>query len=260
MSVKFSQVFLVDRNILKKIESVVKPYAKFPFFEIGPGKGYLTEHLLKITKKYVVAVEIDTKLAGFLKTHFKNEIEQGKLRLHVGDVLKQDFTRLFEEKVVVVSNIPYEITGPLLRKIVENIFLFETIFLTVQLEVARKIVATQGSRGFGTLSLLIQGISKPRILFVISRKSFSPIPEVDSAFIEITPYPEKVKNLKDFLEFVDWARQIYRYPRKTMRKIFKLIGYDTELLNRLADKRPSQITIEELYNLFMACRGGRALE
>ena len=159
--------------------------------EIGPGEGILTEQILKIVKK-VFVVEKDDRLIPFLKEKFDKEIKEEKLEIIHGDILEENLNFL-PKKYKLVANIPYYITGQIIRKFLENPPA-ETqpslITLLVQKEVAERIVARPARRGGGDkkeslLSISVKVYGDPKIEGAVPRGSFSPIPKVDSAIISI---------------------------------------------------------------------------
>jgi 16S rRNA (adenine1518-N6/adenine1519-N6)-dimethyltransferase len=149
-------------------------------FEIGPGKGVLTRELLK-GGAHVVAVEKDEALAESLRETFAKEISSGQLRLITGDVRDVAPETVFDGPYVVAANIPYYITGEILRQFLSARHQPRALALLVQKEVAQRIVAKKES----ILSLSVQVYGKPRIIAKVSRKSFSPPPKVDSAILLI---------------------------------------------------------------------------
>ncbi len=188
------QHFLHDTVKISRMVSEINPQKNDIILEIGPGSGILTKELVNRVEK-VIAVEIDKEAINKLKEKIKNT---GNLVIIHNDFLKINFKDLYKKenfkgKILIVGNIPYYITGPIIEKIIENREIINEAYLTVQKEVAKRIVAKEGSKDFGNLSVFVQFYCDSEILFKIDRKAFYPVPEVDSAFIRLKPADEKYK-------------------------------------------------------------------
>ncbi len=185
------QNFLTSVGAINKIvETALSsggPTSDFTILEVGPGRGILTEALLKKFDK-VVAVEKDHELIEFLQTKFTKEITSGQLKLIEGDILKLNPTELNLADYAIVANIPYYITGQFLRIWLQNTPKY--MVLMVQKEVAKRIVAAP-STGSGQaskeslLSISVKLYGQPEYIETIKRGSFHPIPNVDSAILKI---------------------------------------------------------------------------
>src|SRR3989344_5972122 len=180
------QNFLVNPHILDKIISAAEISKDDVILEVGPGTGNLTKKLAEKAKK-VIAIEKDHRLIEPLKQTFKNHSNVEIMR---GDILdtKTDFvlqSPSLSDKYKIVANIPYYITSNLLRTIFEAWPKPKLIVLTVQKEVAKRIVAKPPDMNL--LALSVQFYSEPKIISYISRGSFRPMPKVDSAIIKLTP-------------------------------------------------------------------------
>jgi len=155
-----------------------------PVIEIGPGKGALTGELLKLSR-HVIAVEKDPALVEKLHDKFGMEMRNGTLEIRAGDI--RDFSleqaELKAGEYIVAANIPYYITGEIIRRFLTASVQPRTMALLVQKEVAQRIVARDGKESI--LSLSIKAYGHPRIVEKVSRKSFSPPPSVDSAILAI---------------------------------------------------------------------------
>jgi 16S rRNA (adenine1518-N6/adenine1519-N6)-dimethyltransferase len=147
--------------------------------EIGPGKGALTEKLLKVAGK-VIAVEKDRDLVALLQEKFANEITNGKLELIEGDIINYE---LKIKNYKLLANIPYNITGEILRKFFSEKFPPSTMVLLVQKEVAERIVSRDGKESILSLSVKVYG--DPKYISKVPARYFSPAPKVDSAIIAV---------------------------------------------------------------------------
>ena len=151
--------------------------------EVGPGKGILTEELLKKAKK-VIAVEKDEQLAEFLKTKFVTEINSGKLEIICGDILDkhQGESLMLPKEYKIIANIPYYITSHFLRTFLEGDTQPSMMVLMVQKEVAERIVGVKES----LLSISVKAYGQPEIIRYVPASYFSPSPKVDSAVLKIS--------------------------------------------------------------------------
>lgn len=149
--------------------------------EIGPGRGILTEKLLVFVGK-VIAVEKDASLISLLKEKFAKEIASGKLILIEGDVLKFDIDSI-NSPYKLIANIPYYITGEIIRKFLTAKYKPKSMTLLVQKEVVERIVARDGKESI--LSLSVKFFGTPKYIKTVKRGSFNPPPKVDSAVIKI---------------------------------------------------------------------------
>ncbi len=195
------QHFLVQKNIVKKIADVAELNKNDVVLEVGPGKGILTEELLNRVKK-VIAVEKDRKLCEFLNDKFKKEIEEKRLELTEGDILKiqnakiknqNDNVKLkIPKKYKIVANIPYYITSRFLKIFLEEAEIQpEKMVLMLQKEVAKRICETPAK---SILAVSVQAYGKPKIALRVSAGSFFPQPKIDSAVIVINEISKKFFN------------------------------------------------------------------
>lgn len=187
------QNFLKDREVLKKIIQAAELKADDLVIEIGPGEGVLTEELIRYARK-VIAIEIDKNLAEKLKKKFGNYrnleiINDDILKINLPEILERVETRQCLVSTCpykLIANIPFYITSPIIQLFLETQYPPAEMILTVQKEVAERIVARPGKMSI--LSVSVQYYAQVELLFYVDRKSFWPIPEVDSAAIRITPF------------------------------------------------------------------------
>jgi 16S rRNA (adenine1518-N6/adenine1519-N6)-dimethyltransferase len=230
----FGQHFLFDPNILKKIikYSEITPYDTV--VEIGPGLGTLTK-FLSLYAKQVIAIEVDKKLIGklqeILSTHDNVEIIRA-------DAMKFPFNEI-QGNFKVVANIPYNITTPLLFRLLEFREKITSMTLLMQKEVAKRITASHAEREYGVLSISTQLYTKPSLKFTVSRKAFLPPPDVDSAVVHFEVSRSPFFHVEDEEFFLKVVRAAFSQRRKTLKnslKIFEDIkdallqaGIDTKL-------------------------------
>lgn len=178
------QNFLVDPNLQRKIAGAVRAGEDEPVLEIGPGRGALTGHLVGRAVRLTV-VELDDELAGELAARY--EADERVAVVH-GDVLSLDLPSLVDDwgRTTVVGNIPYNITTPILFRLLRLPYPRD-IVLTVQAEVAGRILAGPGTRTYGALSVGVGLHARASPVCKVPRSAFRPIPRVDSVAVRITP-------------------------------------------------------------------------
>jgi len=208
---RFGQNFLQDDNILNKIVKEINPQPDDFIIEIGPGYGALTQKILLSTKN-LIAVEIDNELATNLKGKFPH------LHLINEDFLTTDLSNLStqEKKLRVVGNIPYNITSPILFKLIENNKLIKDAVFMVQLEVAKRMTSDRGTKDYGILAVVLKYFSETKLCFKISPNVFYPKPKVFSALVHINfkeiTFPEEEQKL-----FIQIVKASFGNRRKTLK-------------------------------------------
>lgn len=205
---KLGQHFLIKGSILERIAAAVCPQQCELVIEIGPGRGALTEKLLKRSER-VVAVELDPYLVEHLRTKFSGD---PRLEVVQGDVLDIDLTQW--GRAPIAGNLPYYITSPILEKVTRTDFP-RAVFL-IQKEVAERLAAEPGSRAYGFLTVATAVRANVRVLFEVKPAAFHPPPKVDSAVVLLEPRRQalEVADVDDFTRFVG---QCFRQKRKTLR-------------------------------------------
>lgn len=228
------QNFLIDRNIQRKIVAAFDPGPFDEVVEIGPGRGALTRHLEGAVRKLVL-VELDDQLAEALEDE---HLGRRDVEVIHGDVLAVPFREHLEEpaKAKIIGNIPYNITTPIIFRLLERPRPAD-IILMVQDEVADRIVAPVGSKAYGALSIGVRSVASAQKLFKVRRRAFRPVPGVDSAILRITPtIPEPLSaEAEDALRTV--VRASFQWRRKQMRKILRShpdLGFDPDHIEGVA--------------------------
>jgi len=212
------QNFLKSKPALNMMCEAGEVGEKYTVLEIGPGKGALTEKLLEKAGK-VIAVEKDRELFEFLQEKFKDEIKNKKLILVEEDILDFNPTTyyLLPATYKIIANIPYNITGAILKKFLSCDNQPERMVLLVQKEVAERIVARDGKESI--LSLSIKAYGTPKYVMKVSKRFFSPSPKVDSAIIAITNISKANFRSKEEEElFFDLVKAGFAHKRKVLRK------------------------------------------
>ena len=189
---RFGQHWLKDQSVLDRIVAAADLRAGDRVLEVGPGRGALTERLLQSAASAVHAVELDRDLVQGLQERFGGE---PRFSLRQGDVL--DVPLLLEDgapAAKVVANIPYNITGPLLERLVGRLDRpvdppYSTLVLLVQKEVAERIRARPGHSSFSALSVRMQLLARCRSVCAVPPRCFQPPPKVQSEVIQLDPFP-----------------------------------------------------------------------
>ncbi|UCC65931.1 MAG: ribosomal RNA small subunit methyltransferase A [Deltaproteobacteria bacterium] len=214
------QHFLIDRRLAEKIVRLAPLDPEDIVVEIGPGMGVLTFLMLPQVKK-VVAVELDQRMVAYLR-------EKGKkissLAVVYGDALQFDFRGLAEEaggKLKVVANLPYNISTPIIFRLLESRDSLAHLTLMLQQEVAQRITSPPGSRDYGPLSISAQLYTSPKILMRVPPHAFYPRPAVQSAVVgfEILAHPRV--EVGDMRFFQGVVRASFAQRRKTILNSLK---------------------------------------
>ncbi len=241
------QNFLKSGAILNKIIAGAELKENDIILEIGPGKGALTEKLLEKVGK-VIAVEKDDALFAFLQEKFAENIKKGKLILLNQDILEFEIKSLFILNYKIVANIPYNITGAILKKFLTNKCQPESMTLLVQKEVAQRIVANDKKESL--LSISVKAYGEPKVLFKVQARFFSPAPKVDSAVIHIKDISRELfekNNIKEE-DFWEVLRAGFAQKRKKLSNNLKKV-VKKEILEEYKDKRAEDLTVHDWINI-----------
>jgi 16S rRNA (adenine1518-N6/adenine1519-N6)-dimethyltransferase len=234
MGRRLGQHFLKDRNVLKKIAEALEIQSGDFVIEIGSGQGSLTELLMEAPINKIIAIEKDKKLALDLK--LKNR-DGTILEVIEGDALKilPTVTNKLNREYKLIGNIPYYITGYLLRVIAELENKPSLIVFTIQKEVAERLTAQPPAMNL--LAASVQYWAEPKIITSIPAGSFSPPPKVDSAIISL-----KTKKVKDSESYYKFIKILFKQPRKT---ILNNLAESLELNKDEIGKKLSSLDIKE---------------
>lgn len=205
---RLGQHFLIKGSLLERIAAAACPTEEPLVIEIGPGRGALTERLLRRAAR-VTAIELDAMLVEHLRAKFAAE---DRLTVIHDDVLSVDLEQW--GPAPIVGNLPYYITSPILDK-VSRLQFPRAVFL-VQKEVAERLAAQPGGRDYGFLTVEIAVRAEVKRLFTVKPSAFHPPPKVDSAVVLLQPrpLPEGIGDPEAFLRFV---AHCFRHKRKTIR-------------------------------------------
>ncbi len=228
---RLGQHFLIDPNLLGKIVRLADLQPSDTVCEIGPGGGALTG-LLCQSAQQVIALEVDPRMVNFLKTELAG---CANLQVQQQDALRYDFEQL-PVSTVVVANLPYNISTPILFRLFEARSRISRMVLTLQLEVARRIVARPNTKDYGVLSVMAQYLAKVGFGFSVSRTCFRPVPDVDSGVVRLDIHQIGPGISADVTQFQGMVRAAFGQRRKTLMNAFRGSGYSVELLRTVEDQ------------------------
>lgn len=252
------QNFLVNPAVCPKIAEQGGCNENVCALEIGTGIGVLTKELALRCKK-VVAVEIDRGLKPILQETLS---EFSNIEIIFADFMETDLKALFEEKlkgeeVVVCANLPYYITSPVIMRLLEEKPPIKSLTVMVQKEAADRICAPMGSRDCGALTAAVNYYSTPKKLFNVSRGSFNPSPNVDSAVIRLDIARTKKYPVKDEKLFFRIIKATFSQRRKQMiNPLSAELGISKAQMSEILEKsgikptvRPEELTMESFTTL-----------
>jgi len=237
---RFGQNFLHDQNIINSILRCINVQPTDNLLEIGPGLGALTKPLLNQVNQ-LTAIEIDTDLHAHLQ---QLPAAQGKLHLINADALKVDFTP-FGENLRIVGNLPYNISTPLLIRLLQITPQIKDMHFMLQKEVVQRLAASPGSKTYGRLSVMAQYYCDVSELLHVPPTAFNPEPKVDSAIVRLTPFASGKYPAVPFSELEQLVAKAFSMRRKTLANNLKplLAANDLISLNIDPQWRPEQISV-----------------
>lgn len=243
MKKHLGQHFLFDPAILERIIASAQLEPSDTVVEIGPGPGRMTRMLADRVKK-VIAIELDDNLYERLKDDL---IGYSNIDLIHDDALEYPFENIPAFKVV--ANIPYYITTPIIFRLLTARKNLISMTLTVQKEVAVRIVAHPGGKDYGVLSIMIQYYGEPHLAFTISKKAFRPVPKVDSAVIHIRVLEQPPVRVSDETLFFRIIKTAFSQRRKMLLNSLKPVHQDVKTWLQEAGidpkRRPETLSIKE---------------
>jgi 16S rRNA (adenine1518-N6/adenine1519-N6)-dimethyltransferase len=210
------QHFLTDRRILERIADALALTGSETVIEIGPGRGSLTEILVPRAAK-LIAIEYDRALAERLRLHYAAVT---KVTIVQADVLEVEFGELAGDDYVLVGNVPYYITTPILFQALRPPRPRRAVYL-VQKEVADRIAAPAGSESYGALSVNVQAVARATQLFRVAPGAFRPPPKVDSAVVLVEPLPEPIVREGEEGALRSFVQAAFGMRRKQMQRVVR---------------------------------------
>ncbi len=253
------QNFLIDVNILNRIVDGASINETVGVIEIGPGIGSLTEAIAKKAKK-VISFEIDGRLLPILA---ETLAEYNNVEIINNDILKVDVDNIIAEKmsdcdkIMVVANLPYYITTPILTHLIENTEKIDGYVVMMQREVANRLNAKVGTKDYNSLTILLNYYTDVEYLFTVPKKVFVPAPNVESAVVKIMTKEKKEFEVDQ--KFFKFVRSCFVQRRKTLlnnlissygkdkKQDLQASCFDSEIE---ATRRSETLTLTEFYNLY----------
>ena len=253
------QNFLIDSNILNRIVDGAGVDKTVGVIEMGPGIGSLTEALAKKAKK-VISFEIDGRLLPILA---ETLADYNNVEIINNDILKVDVDNIIAEKmsdcdkIMVVANLPYYITTPILTHLIENTEKIDGYVVMMQREVANRLNAKVGTKDYNSLTILLNYYTDVEYLFTVPKKVFVPAPNVESAVVKIMTKEKKEFEVDQ--KFFKFVRSCFVQRRKTLlnnlissygkdkKQDLQASCFDSEIE---ATRRSETLTLTEFYNLY----------
>lgn len=237
------QHFLHDEQMCRKIVNQLHRQEGLRLLEIGPGGGALTKYLIAWPEIDYCAIEVDAEKVQYLEHHYP------ALR---GKIIEQDILQAqspFAARFSVIGNFPYNISSPILFRILEWEPQVEEVIGMFQKEVAQRVAAPSGSKTYGILSVLIQAFFKVDYLFDVHEACFTPPPKVKSGVIRLTntgnPYGIQSKS-----RFITIVKAAFNQRRKTLRNALKSVLPQEATSYPMMDKRAEQLTVADFVSLY----------
>jgi len=224
---QFGQHFLREKWVVDEITHAVLLTEQSSVFEIGCGDGFLTRAILAEPVSRLWIFEIDPEWASYVQESCGAD---SRLVMHQANILDVDFS-LFKERApwVLLANLPYQITFPILHKLQDNRAFLKEGVIMVQEEVAQKLVKNSG-RGYGAVSLYFQHFFELKLLSKVLPKAFFPPPKVTSRLLYFKPKEilDEIPHEKEFWKFVELC---FKQPRRTLRNNLQQTHYPMHLLS-----------------------------
>lgn len=246
------QHFLTDRRILGRIADALRLHGDETVLEIGPGRGALTDILAERAGR-LIAVEYDRALAAMLRERYAH---RANVLIAEADVLDVSLGELAAGPYVLVGNVPYYITTPILFHALTPPRAERAVYL-VQREVAQRLSASPGSKEYGALTVNVAAVARAETLFSVPAGAFAPPPKVESAVVRITPLAEPAIAREEEQPFRVLVQGAFGMRRKQMRRVIRtLYSIDAERADVLLETagirpedRPEVLTVEQFAKL-----------
>lgn len=260
---KLGQNFLHDASAIRRIVAALGDIAEETVIEIGPGNGALTGVLAHHAAR-LIAIELDPELARRLRAFVGSE----RVAIVEQDVLQFDFAAAAREagrKLLVVGNLPYYITSPILLHLAASHAALDRAVLMVQREVAERITAPPGSRDYGLLSVTAQMYGPAEPLFTLPPGAFSPPPQVYSTVFRWRFAPRFASLKVDEHGFLAFARKAFAQKRKTLANNLRAAGYEPTRIQQALEQarvepsaRAETLSLEVMAQVFHDIHRGLA--
>ncbi len=246
------QNFLVDTNIIKKIINLTNILDK-NILEIGPGKGALTDQILKNKPKSLILIEKDNSLSNELKFKYSNN---KKITIYNKDVLKFNFEKKLQKDTIIFGNLPYNIASQILVNIIKFKKWppkYSSLIFMFQKEMAERIMGKRGTAEYGRLSILTNFRLKVMNKFKVSPNCFFPKPKIDSTVLFFKPNTKIKNKIKNVENLEKITHLFFSKRRKMINKSFSKLFKNSQALSKKLEinlsLRPSQLHENDFYKI-----------
>ncbi len=238
---RFGQHFLTDAATIEQIVAAIQPRDTDTIVEVGPGRGAISDPLVKLAGEFH-AIELDRDLAAVIRKRFAH---LSNVTIHEDDVLKFDFASLGNE-LRIVGNLPYNISTPLLFRLVEFRHVIRDMHFMLQKEVVDRMAAGPGSKTYGRLSIMLGCHMEIMPLFDVPASAFDPPPKVTSSVVRLCPLPADRFEISDQRIYSQIVAEAFSQRRKTLRNALKASATEDDLIAAGMDPtlRPEQASID----------------
>lgn len=252
---KFGQHFLSDKKVLTAIVDALAPTPSDTVVEVGPGGGSLTDILVERSGR-VIAVEIDRALAENLREKYRN---RSNVEIVEGDILDTDLTSVAGSGYLLIGNVPYYITTPIVFRALEAPLPRRSVFL-VQREVAERMAAKAGDDAYGALTVNVAVVASVEQVLSVPAAAFRPPPKVESAVVRLTPLAQPLVPVDSLDSFRAFVQAAFGQRRKQMQRVLRSVrGVSAEQAAKVLAQvgidpsaRPEVVAPREFANLFEA--------
>ena len=250
---RYGQHFLTDEKILTSIVDALDPATSDTVVEIGPGRGSLTQILAPRSGR-LIGIEIDRALTEQLRKKFA---DKPNVEIVQADVLEMAIAPLAGEDFLLIGNVPYYITTPIVFKSLEPPMPRRSVFL-VQSEVADRMSASENTESYGALSVNVAVVASVVRVLDVPASAFKPPPKVESAVVRITPLAKPLVAAESLIGFRAFVQAVFGLRRKQMVRVIRTVrGVSAEDANRILkkaeiqpDARPETISPAAFAKLF----------
>ena len=245
------QNFLIEKNIVRKILSLTSFKGK-NIIEIGPGKGALTDEIIKMKPKLLILIEKDEALANYLNSKYSLE---KTVKIYNTDILNFNFEKINKNKIIIIGNLPYNISSQILIKILRYKKIktkFEDLIFMFQKELGEKIIGKFPSKNYGRLSIVTNFRLRVIKKFLISANCFFPKPKVTSMVIHFKTLKKNLFNINNISNLEKITNILFSNKRKMINKRISYI-LDNRKIKKLPNLnlklRPEKISPETFYKI-----------
>ncbi len=257
---RYGQHFLSDPAILSGIVDALAPNMTDTVVEIGPGRGSLTDLLAERSGR-VVAVEIDKLLVEQLRKRYASK---PNVEIIEADVLETDLNSIAGNNFLLIGNVPYYITTPIIFKALDPPIPRRSVFL-VQREVAERMAASAGTESYGGLTVNLAVVANVEIVTGVPARAFKPPPKVDSSVVRLTPIADPLVPLESLRAFRTFIQAVFGQRRKQLQRVLRTVsGLSAEESGAVLERvgidqtaRPEVVTPEDFARLFRELRESR---